>query len=45
MDRFIRQKLHLNPRSDEELQTVLTNFELKWRSKAQRLQDEPASRS
>jgi hypothetical protein len=44
MDRFTRAKLHLTPRSDEELHNVLTNFELKWRSKAQRLQDEQASR-
>lgn len=39
MDRFTRfaqDKLNLNPRSDEELRGVVTNFELKWQNKARR---------
>jgi hypothetical protein len=44
MDRFTKQKLHLTPRSDEELHSVLSNFELKWQSKARRTNDERISR-
>jgi hypothetical protein len=40
MDRFTKDKLHLNPRSNEELHTVLTNFERKWQSKVRRIQDD-----
>lgn len=41
MDRFTMDKLHLTPRSDEELHSVLTSFELKWQNKARRhLQDD-----
>jgi len=36
MDRFTRDKLNLNPRSDEELHSALENFELKWENKARR---------
>ncbi|HSX05651.1 MAG TPA: hypothetical protein VLF69_04240 [Candidatus Saccharimonadales bacterium] len=46
MDRFTAQKLHLTPRSDDELHSVLNNFELKWQTKARRaLKDERISRS
>jgi hypothetical protein len=44
MERFIRDKLHLNPRSEAELHSVLTNFELKWQNKARRVQDERINR-
>lgn len=37
MDRFAINKLNLTPRSNEELHSVLDNFELKWRNKAQRV--------
>lgn len=40
MDRFTRDKLHLNPRSETELHTVLSNFELKWQQKARRAYDD-----
>jgi hypothetical protein len=40
MDRFIRDKLHLNPRSEQELHSVLSNFELKWQNKARRATDD-----
>jgi hypothetical protein len=36
MDRFTQDSLNLNPRSDEELHSALTNFELKWENKARR---------
>jgi len=36
MDRNLTQKLNLTPRSDEELHSVLTSFELKWQNKARR---------
>jgi hypothetical protein len=36
-DEYTTRKLNLSPRSDEELHSVLTNFELKWQHKAQRL--------
>jgi hypothetical protein len=39
MDRFTKDKLNLGPRSDEELHSVLSNFELKWQHKARRVQD------
>jgi len=45
MDRFTKEKLHLTPRSDEELHSTLSNFELKWQNKARRVQDERISRS
>ncbi|HSX30584.1 MAG TPA: hypothetical protein VLE99_01585 [Candidatus Saccharimonadales bacterium] len=38
MDRITTSKLNLAPRSDEELHSVLTGFELKWQNKARRLQ-------
>jgi len=34
MDRFTTEKLHLNPRSDDELHTAISNFEQKWEAKA-----------
>ena len=37
MDRFTKDKLNLNPRSDEELHSALTNFEMKWEHKARRV--------
>ena len=40
MNRFIIDKLNLSPRSEEELHTVLTGFELKWQHKARRQQDD-----
>jgi hypothetical protein len=40
MERFVRDKLHLNPRSEDELHTVLSNFELKWQQKARRVYDD-----
>ena len=43
MDRFTRNTLHLNPRTDEELQSVVQSFEQKWRAKARRFSDERAS--
>jgi hypothetical protein len=43
MDRFTTEKLHLNPRSDAELQNVLNNFEQKWQAKARRAYDDSAS--
>jgi len=42
MDRFTRDTLHLNPRSDEELQSVVQSFEQKWRAKARRFVDDRA---
>jgi hypothetical protein len=36
MNRFTKDKLNLNPRSDDELHSAVTNFELKWESKARR---------
>ena len=46
MDRFTMNKLNLTPRSDEELHSALTSFELKWQNKAARraLGDERISR-
>jgi hypothetical protein len=44
MDGFTRDKLHLTPRSEEELHSVLSNFELKWQHKARRMQDERVNR-
>jgi len=45
MDRIITEKLHLTPRSDDELHSVLSNFELKWQNKARRaIQDDRISR-
>jgi len=44
MDRFTRDKLHLNPRSEQELHDALTNFELKWQQKAQRVKAERINR-
>ena len=38
MDRFTMNKLNLTPRSDEELHSALTGFELKWQNKARRYQ-------
>lgn len=44
-DDFTRNKLNLNPRSEAELHSVLTGFELKWQNKARRLgADERISR-
>lgn len=40
MDRFTRDKLNLNPRSDEEIHQVLSNFEMKWEKK-RNMQDDP----
>ncbi|MEJ0073526.1 MAG: hypothetical protein WDN27_05645 [Candidatus Saccharibacteria bacterium] len=34
--RFIVDKLNLTPRTDEELHSALTNFELKWQHKMRR---------
>ena len=34
MDRFTRDKLNLNPRSDDEIHNALTTFEMKWENKA-----------
>jgi len=46
MDEFTTRKLNLTPRSNEELHSVLTSFELKWQNKARRmLDDERISRS
>jgi len=39
MDEFTARKLNLTPRSDEELHSVLTGFELKWQSKARRMRE------
>ena len=39
MDRIAINKLHLNERSPEELHAALNKFELKWRSKASRLDE------
>jgi hypothetical protein len=36
-DDFTKAKLNLNPRSDAELHSALTGFELKWQHKARRL--------
>ena len=36
MDRFTRDKLNLHPKTDEELHSALTNFEMKWQTKATR---------
>jgi hypothetical protein len=45
MKRFTRDKLNLKPRSEEELHSALTNFEMKWEHKARRvLDDERISR-
>jgi hypothetical protein len=45
MKRFTRDRLNLNPRSEEELHSALTNFEMKWEHKARRaLGDERISR-
>jgi hypothetical protein len=45
MDRYTTRKLNLSPRSDEELHSVLTGFELKWQNKARRVRgDERISR-
>ncbi len=44
-DEFTMNKLNLGPRSDAELHSALTNFELKWQHKARRLDgDERISR-
>lgn len=42
MDDFTTRKLNLTPRTQEELHSVLTSFELKWQNKArrQRLDDD-----
>lgn len=47
MDRFVQRKLNLAPRSNNELHSVLTSFELKWQNKADRLRggDERISRT
>lgn len=37
MDRNAINKLHLNPKSDEEIHAALSNFEMKWQNKAQRM--------
>ncbi len=34
MDRFTIDQLNLNPKSEHELHSALTNFELKWQRKA-----------
>jgi hypothetical protein len=45
MDKFAVDKLHLGPRSQDELHSALQNFELKWHKKATRLgSDERISR-
>ncbi len=44
MDRFTVNKLNLTPRSEEELHSVLTSFELKWQNKARHTQDDRISR-
>jgi hypothetical protein len=45
MDRFTTNKLNLAPRSEEQLHSVLSSFELKWQQKARRMQqDERISR-
>jgi hypothetical protein len=45
MDQFITEKLHLTPRSQEELQDMLSNFEQKWQTKARRVYDDGRSRT
>jgi|GEM_PF-1710085 len=43
MDRYTMQsiqKLGITQRSDEELHSALTNFELKWQTKARRAYDD-----
>ena len=40
MDRYTRDKLNLNPKSEEELHAALTNFELKWQNKARMVRDD-----
>ena len=42
MDRFTRETLHLNPRSEQELHSAIQSFEQKWRAKVRNLQDERA---
>lgn len=39
MDHYTLNKLHLQPKSDEELHAALGNFEVKWQHKARRLRD------
>jgi hypothetical protein len=45
MNRFTTEKLHLTPRSSDELQDMLTNFEQKWQTKARRAIDDSRGRS
>lgn len=35
MDRFIRSKLNINPRTDDELHSALSRFELKYEARLQ----------
>ena len=45
MDKYAIDKLHLSPRSDQELHAALNKFELKWQNKATKLgTDERISR-
>ncbi len=37
MDHFTTRKLNLTPRTNQELHSVLTGFELKWQNKARSL--------
>jgi len=39
-DDFTTRKLNLGPRSDAELHSALTSFEMKWQNKARRLDDD-----
>jgi hypothetical protein len=45
MDRFTTEKLHLTPRSHDQLHDVLSGFEQKWQAKARRAYDDTMSRS
>ncbi len=36
-DELAARKLHLTPRTNQELHSVLTSFELKWQDKARRV--------
>ena len=40
MDKSAIDRLHLTPRSSEELHAVLSGFETKWQNKADRLVEE-----
>lgn len=43
MDKFTVDKLHLTPRSDDELHSVLSNFELKWQNKVRHVRPDDDS--